>query len=104
MLQSEELNAYGGLYLKRHPQLNIKIVDGTNLAVAVVLNNIPIGTTQVLLRGKISKVASAIALALCQKGIQVIIFFNLVFCFCFVYLFFLIKGYKYYYTNLNFQF
>ena len=76
-LQSEELNAYGGLYIRRNPQLKIKVVDGTSLAVAVVLNNIPKGTKQVLLRGKITKVARAIALVLCGKGIQV---FSLTFC------------------------
>ncbi|PON87542.1 Fatty acid hydroxylase [Trema orientale] len=70
-IKSEELNVYGGLYVKRHPQLKIKIVDGSSLAVAVVLNNIPKGTKQVLLRGKVTKVATAIALALCQKGIKV---------------------------------
>uniref|UniRef100_A0A7N2LEJ4 Uncharacterized protein n=1 Tax=Quercus lobata TaxID=97700 RepID=A0A7N2LEJ4_QUELO len=58
MNQGEELNSYGGLYVRRHPQLKIKIVDGCSLAAAVVLNSIPKGTTQVLLRGKITKVAT----------------------------------------------
>lgn len=75
MNQGEELNIYGGLYVNRHPKLKVKVVDGTSLAVAVVLNSIPKETTQVLLRGKITKVAYAIAFALCQKGIQVIFFF-----------------------------
>uniref|UniRef100_A0A803NJC7 Protein ECERIFERUM 1-like n=2 Tax=Cannabis sativa TaxID=3483 RepID=A0A803NJC7_CANSA len=69
--QSEELNAYGALYVKRHPELKTKVVDGSSLAVAVILNTIPKPTTQVLLRGKITKVASLVALALCHKGIQV---------------------------------
>ena len=72
ILQSEELNAYGALYVKRHPQLKIRVVDGSSLAVAVVLNNIPKGANQVLLRGKLTKVAYEVVSALCQKGIQVI--------------------------------
>ena len=74
ILQSEELNAHGALYVKRHPQLKIRVVDGSSLAVAVVLNNIPKGATQVLLRGKLTKVAYEVVSALCQKGIKVISF------------------------------
>ncbi|CAJ1948842.1 unnamed protein product [Sphenostylis stenocarpa] len=69
--QGEELNIYGGLYVSRHPKLKVKIVDGSSLVVAVVLNSIPKGTTQVLLRGKLTKVAYALAFSLCQKGVQV---------------------------------
>ncbi|KAM1369830.1 hypothetical protein ACFX15_039645 [Malus domestica] len=69
--QGEELNRYGGLYVQRHPNLKIKVVDGSSLAVAVILNSIPKGTTQVVLRGKLTKVAYAIAYALSQKGVQI---------------------------------
>jgi len=72
MNQEGELNTYGGLYINKHPKLNVKVVDGSSLAVAVVLHNIPKGTTQILLRGKVTKVASSIAFNLCQKGIQVV--------------------------------
>ncbi|KAL6323262.1 hypothetical protein AAG906_029269 [Vitis piasezkii] len=41
-------NSYGELYIHRNPKLKIKVVDGSSLA--VVLNSIPKGTTQVLLR------------------------------------------------------
>ncbi|XP_050874311.1 very-long-chain aldehyde decarbonylase CER1 isoform X2 [Lathyrus oleraceus] len=71
MNQGEELNIYGGLYVNRHPKLNVKVVDGSSLVVATVLNSIPKGTTQVLLRGKFTKVAYAIAFSLCQQGVQV---------------------------------
>ena len=71
VLEGEELNGYGGVYVKRNPQLKIKVVDGSSLAAAIVLNSIPKGTTQVLLRGKITKVACAIAVDLCKQGIQV---------------------------------
>ncbi|CAK9178982.1 unnamed protein product [Ilex paraguariensis] len=69
--QGEELNRNGEVYLRRHPQLKVKVVDGSSLAVAVVLNSIPKGTTQVVLRGNLSKVAYSIALALSQRGLQV---------------------------------
>ena len=72
MNQNEEVNAHGGLYVSKYPKLKVKVVDGSSLAAALVLNTIPKGTTQVLLRGKLTKVAYAIAFALCQKGIQVI--------------------------------
>lgn len=71
VIQDEKLNANGELFLRRHPQLRVKVVDGSSLAVAVVLNSIPKGTTQVVLRGNLSKVAYSVALALCQGGIQV---------------------------------
>ncbi|KAI3439200.1 PPM-type phosphatase domain-containing protein [Psidium guajava] len=69
--QGEELNGHGGLYVERHPEFKVRLVDGSGLAVAVVVNSIPKGTVQVLLRGKLTKVAYAIAFALCQSGIQV---------------------------------
>lgn len=71
MIQDEKLNANGELFLRRHPQLKVKVVDGSSLAVAIVLNSIPKGTTQVVLRGNLSKVAYSLVLALCQGGIQV---------------------------------
>ncbi|XP_073045287.1 very-long-chain aldehyde decarbonylase CER1-like [Primulina eburnea] len=69
--QEEGLNGSGELFVRKHPGLKVKLVDGSSLAVAVVLNSIPKGTTQVVLRGDLSKVAYAIALDLCQHGIQV---------------------------------
>ncbi|XVF68277.1 hypothetical protein PTKIN_Ptkin10aG0192000 [Pterospermum kingtungense] len=68
--QNEELNGNGELYIQRHPKLKIRLVDGSSLAAAVVINSIPKETNQVLLKGKVSKVSYVIALALCQKGIQ----------------------------------
>ncbi|KAK2968506.1 hypothetical protein RJ640_027556 [Escallonia rubra] len=71
-IRGEELNRNGELYIQKYPDLKVKVVNGSSLAVAIVLNTIPKGTTQVLLRGKLSKVACSIASALCQKGIQVV--------------------------------
>ncbi|KAK9037168.1 hypothetical protein V6N11_022089 [Hibiscus sabdariffa] len=76
MNQAKELNGYGGVYVEKHPKLKVKLVDGSSLAVAVVLNAIPKGTTQVVLRGNLTKVARALAFALCQKDIQVSVFYE----------------------------
>lgn len=72
-MQGEELNRYGELYVQRYPSLKTKVVDGSSLAVAAVLNSIPKGTTQVLHRGNLSKVAYAVVLNLCRRGIQVLL-------------------------------
>ncbi|WCJ23082.1 Very-long-chain aldehyde decarbonylase GL1-5 [Euphorbia peplus] len=69
--QAEEVNRHGEIFVKRHPNLKTKVVDGSSLAVAVIVNSIPKGTTQLLLTGRLTKVASAVALSLCRKGIQV---------------------------------
>ncbi|KAK6918124.1 putative domain Wax2, C-terminal, partial [Dillenia turbinata] len=70
--KGDELNKSGEVYIQKYPQLKVKVVDGSSLAVAVVLNSIPESTTQVLIRGNLSKVACAIALALSQKVTQVV--------------------------------
>ncbi|XP_021756466.1 protein ECERIFERUM 1-like isoform X1 [Chenopodium quinoa] len=69
--QGEHFNRNGEIYLERHPKLKVKVVDGSSLAVTVVLNSIPVGTSQVLFRGRLSKVAYSVVSALCHKGIQV---------------------------------
>ncbi|KAG1361489.1 Protein WAX2 [Cocos nucifera] len=69
--QGSELNGYGELYLKRISLLKTKIVDGTSLAVAVVLNGVPKGTKSILLVGKLSKMAYFLSLSLCKRGVQV---------------------------------
>ncbi|XP_052724955.1 very-long-chain aldehyde decarbonylase CER1 [Vigna angularis] len=69
--QANSLNKYGELYIKRFPELKIKIVDGSSLVVAIVLNSIPNEASEVLLCGKPNKVSYAIATALCEKGTKV---------------------------------
>ncbi|KAL4585998.1 hypothetical protein LXL04_010627 [Taraxacum kok-saghyz] len=71
--QAEELNMSGELFIRRNPKLKVKLVDGSSLAVAVVLNSIPKRTTRVAFKGNFNKVAYSLALALCRKGIQVAI-------------------------------
>lgn len=75
-MQGDLLNKYGELYIKSYPQLKIRIVDGSSLAVATVLNSIPKETSQVLLCGRLNKVSYAIAKALCERGTKV--------CFAFI--------------------
>lgn len=69
--QGKELNQNGEFYIQKYPNLKARIVDGSSLAVAIILNSIPEGTTQVLLRGKLTKVAYPIVSIMCKKGIQV---------------------------------
>ncbi|KAJ8538569.1 hypothetical protein K7X08_027790 [Anisodus acutangulus] len=66
------LNKNGELYIRRHPQLKVKVVDGSTLAIAVILNSIPKGTSQVVLRGHLSKVAYSVVLTLCKGRVQVV--------------------------------
>lgn len=69
--QRKELNKNGEFFMRRYPKLKLRVVDGSSLAVATVLNSIPKGTTEVLLVGNLTKVARSVALALCERGIQV---------------------------------
>ncbi|KAI9187458.1 hypothetical protein LWI28_028385 [Acer negundo] len=50
------------MYIKRNPKLKVKVVDGSSLAVAIVLNSIPPGTKQVVVRAKLSKVVMPLLL------------------------------------------
>ncbi|ONK79556.1 uncharacterized protein A4U43_C01F7580 [Asparagus officinalis] len=71
--QGDGLNGNGGIYYKNNPKIKIKIVDGTSLAAAVVLNKIPQKPENVLITGNLSKMAYVLTLSLCQKGIKVIV-------------------------------
>lgn len=59
------------LFIRNNPQLKVKLVDGTSLATAVILNSIPKGTTQVAIKGNSSKVSNSVAVELCRIGVQV---------------------------------
>ncbi|KAJ4903811.1 Protein CER1-like 2 [Raphanus sativus] len=73
LLNQGEVNGYGGMYVRKHPKLKIRIVDGSSLAAQVVVHSIPVGTIEVLFRGQITKVARAIVTSLCQNGIKVMV-------------------------------
>ncbi|KAL5207664.1 hypothetical protein ABZP36_032099 [Zizania latifolia] len=70
--QAKQLNGNGELFRQKHPKLGVRIVDGSGLATAVVLKSIPSDAKQVFLQTGTSKIARAIALALCGRGVQVI--------------------------------
>lgn len=69
--QANELNGNGELYLHKYPNLRLRIVDGSSLAAAVVLNSIPPETKKVALCGNLSKVAYRVASVLCQRCVEV---------------------------------
>ncbi|XP_050206373.1 very-long-chain aldehyde decarbonylase CER1-like isoform X1 [Mercurialis annua] len=71
--QAKELNRYGEVFVEKHPKLKLKLVDGSSLAAAVIINSIPKGTTQIFIGGKLTKVAKTVASALCHKGIQIVV-------------------------------
>jgi len=72
LVQANELNKNGELYVIRKPDLRTMIVDWTSLAATAVLHMIPRGTTDVLLLGDAGgKMAAVLASALCQREIQV---------------------------------
>ncbi|XP_019187936.1 PREDICTED: protein ECERIFERUM 1-like [Ipomoea nil] len=70
--QSEELNMNGEVYVQKYPKTKMRLVDGSSLAAAIVMNTIPRGTTEVLLRANLNKVSISIASALTQRGIKVV--------------------------------
>ncbi|XP_057841275.1 very-long-chain aldehyde decarbonylase GL1-4 isoform X2 [Cryptomeria japonica] len=69
--QSEDLNGGGELFLKRHKNLKARMVDGSTLVAAVVLNSIPSKTGEVFMCGGTSKVGSAILCLLSQRGVSI---------------------------------
>uniref|UniRef100_A0A1D1YK90 Protein WAX2 n=1 Tax=Anthurium amnicola TaxID=1678845 RepID=A0A1D1YK90_9ARAE len=71
--QGDVLNKNGEVYIQKYPLLKTRIVDGSSLAVAVVLQSVPPNTRQILLRGGPYKMASALALALCKRDVQVMV-------------------------------
>lgn len=64
----------GEVYIRKHPELKVRVVDGSRLAAAVVINSVPKTTTNVVMTGNLTKVAYSIASALCQRGVQVLCF------------------------------
>ncbi|CAN8253517.1 unnamed protein product [Cochlearia groenlandica] len=72
MNQEEDLNMNGEVYINKHPELKVRVVDGSRLTAAVVINSVPKSTTKVVITGNLTKLAYTIASALCQKRIQVL--------------------------------
>jgi len=71
--QNEALNGGGTLFVNKHPDLRVRVVHGNTLTAAVILNEIPEGTSEVFMTGATSKLGRAIALYLCRKKIRVLV-------------------------------
>ncbi|XP_077238230.1 very-long-chain aldehyde decarbonylase CER3-like [Tasmannia lanceolata] len=69
--KNEALNGGGTLFVKKHPNLRVRVVHGNTLTAAVILNEIPKDVKEVFLTGATSKLGRAIALYLCRKKIRV---------------------------------
>ncbi|BAF25141.1 very-long-chain aldehyde decarbonylase GL1-1 [Oryza sativa Japonica Group] len=69
--KNEALNGGGTLFVNKHPGLRVRVVHGNTLTAAVILNEIPQGTTEVFMTGATSKLGRAIALYLCRKKVRV---------------------------------
>ncbi|KAG8040399.1 hypothetical protein GUJ93_ZPchr1161g40551 [Zizania palustris] len=59
-------------FVKKHPDLRVRVVHGNTLTAAVILNEIPSNVKDVFLTGATSKLGRAIALYLCRKKIRVL--------------------------------
>ncbi|KAF0902792.1 hypothetical protein E2562_019120 [Oryza meyeriana var. granulata] len=70
--KNEALNGGGTLFVRRHPNLRVRVVHGNTLTAAVIINEIPSNVTEVFLTGATSKLGRAIALYLCRKKIKVL--------------------------------
>ncbi|CAM0945201.1 unnamed protein product [Alopecurus aequalis] len=70
--QAKQLNGNGKLFRQKYRKLGVRIVDGSGLATGVVLKSIPLDAKQVFLHTGTSKIARAVAMTLCGRGIQVI--------------------------------
>ena len=71
--QNEALNGGGTLFVKKHPDLRVRVVHGNTLTAAVILNGIPKGTSEVFMTGATSKLGRAIALYLCRRKVRVMV-------------------------------
>ncbi|KAG8075100.1 hypothetical protein GUJ93_ZPchr0006g43417 [Zizania palustris] len=70
--KNEALNGGGTLFVRKHPNLRVRVVHGNTLTAAVILNEIPGDVKEVFLTGATSKLGRAIALYLCRKKIRVL--------------------------------
>ncbi|KAK9059507.1 hypothetical protein SSX86_020211 [Deinandra increscens subsp. villosa] len=70
--KNEALNGGGTLFVKKHPNLKVRVVHGNTLTAAVILNEIHEHVKEVFLTGATSKLGRAIALYLCRRGVRVL--------------------------------
>nr|XP_043636086.1 very-long-chain aldehyde decarbonylase CER3-like isoform X2 [Erigeron canadensis] len=70
--KNEALNGGGKLFVKKLPNLKVRVVHGNTLTAAVILNEIPPETKEVFLTGATSKLGRAIALYLARRKTRVL--------------------------------
>ncbi|CAK9223339.1 unnamed protein product [Sphagnum troendelagicum] len=68
----EELNEGGTLFLKRQPNLRMRICHGNTLTAGVILNGLPKHVTEIFLTGATSKLGRAVSLYLACRGVKVL--------------------------------
>ncbi|PIA46084.1 hypothetical protein AQUCO_01600391v1 [Aquilegia coerulea] len=69
--KNEALNGGGTLFVKKLPDLRVRVTHGNTLTAAVILSEIPKEVKEVFLTGATSKLGRAIALYLCRRGVRV---------------------------------
>lgn len=69
--KNESLNGGGLLFVKKHPNLRVRVVHGNTLTAAVIIKTLPSDVKEVFMNGATSKLGRAIALYLCSRGIRV---------------------------------
>lgn len=72
-MQNESLNGGGLLFVKKHPNLRVRVVHGNTLTAAVIIKTLPSDVKEVFMNGATSKLGRAIALYLCSRGIRVMV-------------------------------
>lgn len=72
-MQNEALNGGGLLFVKKHPNLRVRVVHGNTLTAAVIIKTLPTDVKEVFMNGATSKLGRAIALYLCSRGIRVLV-------------------------------
>ncbi|KAG0556124.1 hypothetical protein KC19_11G028000 [Ceratodon purpureus] len=70
--KNEALNGGGLLFVKKHPNLRVRVVHGNTLTAAVIIKTLPRDVKEVFMNGATSKLGRAIALYLCCRGIRVL--------------------------------
>ncbi|CAM6108701.1 unnamed protein product [Calypogeia fissa] len=70
--KNEDLNGGGVLFVKKCPNLRIRVVHGNTLTTAVILDKLPRDVSEIFLTGATSKLGRAIALYLCRRQVRVL--------------------------------
>ncbi|KAI3996586.1 hypothetical protein MKX01_009418 [Papaver californicum] len=70
--KNEALNGGGTLFVKKLPNLRVRVVHGNTLTAAVIIKEIPSDVKEVFLTGATSKLGRAIALYLSRRKIRVL--------------------------------